>query len=281
MNTVLGLRDLKVLTVAVVAAFATCGVASAYGGGGHGGGGGGGAGHAGGGFGGGYAGGIGGFHGGAGYAGGVHAGGLHSGALYGGFRGGPGGWRGYDRFGRYGHGYGYGYGWGRGGPWLGYDLFLSTLPFYYSTLWWDGVPYYYADNNYYLWDSSLGEYQAVDPPQQVLDQKAVSVGVTQLYAYPTKGQDAQQQARDRQQCENWAAQQASLNAPQPDSPAPAVPLNDTAAAGSGVAGTHPGEAAASAAPVDRYASEALPPAKREQYLRAEAACLTGRGYSVN
>jgi hypothetical protein len=45
--------------------------------------------------------------------------------------------------------------------WPGYGLFLATLPFYYSTLWWNGVPYYYADDNYYVWNHSMSGYQAV------------------------------------------------------------------------------------------------------------------------
>jgi hypothetical protein len=33
-----------------------------------------------------------------------------------------------------------------GGGWPGYGLFLATLPLYSSTVWWNGVPYYYADD---------------------------------------------------------------------------------------------------------------------------------------
>ena len=62
--------------------------------------------------------------GGVGHFGGGY--GFHGGyGGYGGYRGGY-GWRG-------GWGWGGGYGWGWG--WPGYGLFLSTLPFYYSTVW--------------------------------------------------------------------------------------------------------------------------------------------------
>jgi hypothetical protein len=39
-----------------------------------------------------------------------------------------------------GHGFGFhgGFGWS---GWPGYGLFLATLPLYYSTWWWNGVPY--------------------------------------------------------------------------------------------------------------------------------------------
>src|SRR5579872_5659597 len=140
-------------------------------------------------------------HGGGGFGGGMRGGAPHGGAWRGGFHGGvAGGWRGYglraydrdhdhDRLGRFGYSRWGGYGgWGWDGPWLGYDLFLPTLPLYYSTLWWDGVPYYYADDNYYVWNGSADEYQAVDPPSQVLNQTSAG-GVTQLYAYPRNGQD--------------------------------------------------------------------------------------------
>jgi len=42
------------------------------------------------------------------------------------------------------------YGGGYYGAWggLGYGLFFATLPWYYDTYWWDGAPYYYADDVY-------------------------------------------------------------------------------------------------------------------------------------
>jgi hypothetical protein len=111
----------------------------------------------------------------------------------------------------------------------------------------------------------------------VLNQSTASAGVTGLYAYPKNGQSAEQQARDKQECETWAAQQAALHAPQPASSVPAAPVDPDAA----VAGTASAPAARSEPPADRDATEALTPEKREQYLRAESACLEGRGYSVN
>jgi len=126
--------------------------------------------------GGGGGGGGGGFHGSAhaaagGFHGGAASGGYHGGG-YGGYHGG--GYGGYHGGGyAYGHGgYGYGYrggyyggrywgGWGYG---LGLGLFVGALPWYYSTYWWDGVPYYYADNTYYVYNDTAGQYQTVAPP---------------------------------------------------------------------------------------------------------------------
>src|SRR5580704_11088665 len=61
----------------------------------------------------------------------------HAGHFGGGYGG---GWRG----GYGGRGGFWGpWGWGLGG--LGLGLYFATLPYYYSTYWWGGVPYYYAD----------------------------------------------------------------------------------------------------------------------------------------
>ncbi len=52
----------------------------------------------------------------------------------------------------------WGGGWWHGGWWprafygAGFAWFLPTLPLAYSTYWYGGVPYYYANNAYYTWD---------------------------------------------------------------------------------------------------------------------------------
>ena len=79
-------------------------------------------------------------------------------------------------------------GWGWGG--LGLGLYFATLPWYYSTLWWDGVPYYYADNTYYRWNGSVNQYETVVPPPGLQDQAGQGGGEDQvpsasgLIAYP-------------------------------------------------------------------------------------------------
>jgi hypothetical protein len=155
-----------------------------------------------------------------------------------GFRGGAahfyGGYRGF--YGWRGGYYGPGWGWG----WPGYGLFLATLPFYYSTLWWNGTPYYYTGNGYYVWNQGLGEYQSVPPPPHGSVAGTTTdpqPGRSELFAYPRNGQDAAQQARDREDCRNWAASQTRAGTAQ------TLPANDDS-------------------------------------LRAQTACLEGRGYSV-
>jgi hypothetical protein len=224
----------------------------------------------------------GGFHAGGGFrgGGGSHAsGGFRGGGGFragGGFRGGGafygggfrGGYRGYYGYRGGGYGWGWGPGWG-----LGMGIYLAALPWYYSTFWWGGVPYYYAQNDYYVWDSDADEYEQVQPPAQVAEEAQgaqpvqsgepaqnpqqtqngrVTEAPPQLYAYPKNGQTAQQQAIDKRECGRWASTQTGLEpAPTPD---------QSSATGNG--GT---------------------PATAEQwqnYLRAETACLEAHGYTV-
>jgi hypothetical protein len=157
----------------------------------------------------------------SGYYGGV-TGGYRG--RYPGYAGGYGGayYHGYPRSGYgyagggYGYRGGYGYprgGYGYGGWWggLGLGLFLAALPLYYETLWWDGIPYYYANHAYYVWDGDVQQYQAVVPPTGLAPNAAAAPGGagngSDLYAYPQDGQSADQQASDRSECQRWAASQ--------------------------------------------------------------------------
>jgi hypothetical protein len=230
----------------------------------------------------------GGFHGGGFHSGGFHSGGFHSGGFHGGgFHGGGfhgGGFHGGGGFGGFHGGLGYhgsyGYrgfrpyrpGWG---PWwgLGLGLYLPVLPWYYTTFWWGGVPYYDVENDYYVWDPDAGEYQQVQPPPQVAQQAQagqLAQAPPQLYAYPKKGQTAQQQATDKRDCSSWASAQTGLNPPADATATPQIaPANGEA----GNPKPHHGGTAANA----------NTPATAQQwqnYLRAEGACLEARGYTV-
>ena len=226
MNTRSSLSGLRIFAIVMIAAFATFAASAADGG-----------------------------HGGGGSHAAASGGGGRAGY---GFRGGygyRGGWRGYGYYG----------GWGRWGGWgwggLGYGLFFGALPFYYSTLWWDGVPYYYAAGDYYMWNGAVGEYETVRPPPGLESQVAAQEpSVTNIFAYPKNGQSAEQQARDRYECHRWAIDQTGFDPTQP---------GGVAAADS----TKPGAATAAATTAEW-------PAKRQEYVRAQTACLEGRGYSV-
>jgi hypothetical protein len=138
-----------------------------------------------------------------------------------------------------------------GGPWgVGLGIYLPLLPWYYETYWAEDVPYYYADGMYYAWDTDLGEYQAVQPPEGLTrvppqDSPAVPEDppiASELYAYPKAGQSAAQQKKDRDECRGWAAAETGFVAGQPD--------------------------------------EEVLAAIPRSYLQVEAACLEARNYSV-
>ncbi len=193
--------------------------------------------------------------GGGGHGGGGHRGGNHHGrGLYGG--GYPGGWRGYRGW----HSGGGGYGWYSGGYYggsggFGYGLLFATLPLYCETYWWGGVPYYYADDNYYQWNDSAGAYETVRPPPGVVDQVQTQARPRELFIFPEAGQSNEQLARDREDCHRWAVAQVGF-----DPRVPAV----------GAAGT----------PANSSPSADSMAAKRMDYLRADGACLIGRNYTV-
>jgi hypothetical protein len=115
------------------------------------------------------------------------------------------------------------------------------------------VPYYYADDSYYLWDDSVGEYAAVEPPAGPPESAPAgsapkadtSTATTDLFAYPKAGQTEEQQRKDRDECRQWAASQTGIDPTQSQS---AMTKDEMT--------------------------------KRQDYLRAQAACLEGRNYSV-
>jgi hypothetical protein len=145
---------------------------------------------------------------------------------------------------------GHWYRWDRGG-WVVWGaplgLFIPFLPFYFTTVWWDGIPYYYANDAYYLWNETQHGYEVVTPPAGMESSGATQGPLTsELMVYPKNGQTTQQQKTDRDECHRWAVSQ------------------------SGYDPTAPGANGAS--------SEVA--ARRIEHFRAEAACLEGRGYSV-
>jgi hypothetical protein len=159
--------------------------------------------------------------------------GYHGGA-YGGYHGAyghPAYWHGYST-GAYWHG-GYWHGgfWPRAYYGVGFAWFLPVLPVYYATYWYGGIPYYYANDVYYTYNPSYEGYVATDPPP-VTDPNAAGgdpqggapavapngqpgpgpgdagAAAGQIFMYPKNGQSAEQQATDKAECQQWAAQQA-------------------------------------------------------------------------
>jgi hypothetical protein len=126
-------------------------------------------------------------------------------------------------------------------------LVISVLPPYYSTVWFGGVPYYYADNVYYSWQPDQNGYAVVDPPENADDPSPPppppdpAQAQQDLIIYPKNGQSKDQQAADQFECHTWAKGQTGFDP------------------------TQPGGAAMN----------------RSNYDRAMSACLQARGYQVN
>lgn len=127
-------------------------------------------------------------------------------------------------------------------------LLAPALPPFYTTLWVGGVPYYYANDVYYVYRGPVRGYEVVAPPPVPAAAPASPPPPrsAQQFIYPNQGQSAEQQATDRYQCHAWAAQQTGFD--------PAAPNGGVSA------GERQG--------------------RRADYDRAERACLEGRGYTV-
>jgi hypothetical protein len=128
-----------------------------------------------------------------------------------------------------------------------FGIVVPVLPPYYTTVWIGGIPYYYANGVYYVWQPVQQGYVITQPPAASSDAvPQPQQGPDQFYVYPKKGQSADQQAKDRYECHRWAVDQSGFDPSQP-----AGNLSDTQLI-----------------------------TKREDYRRAIEACLDARGYSV-
>jgi len=102
-------------------------------------------------------------------------------------------------------------------------------------------------------------------------------------AYPSKGQSAEQQARDINECEAWAKQQSGYD-PAKDTGVGAVIGGLVGAAGGAAIGAAvgaPGKGAAIGAVTGAAGGSAIGFTKsKEGYEKAYAACMGARGYNV-
>ena len=114
------------------------------------------------------------------------------------------------------------------GPWVvsaaPVGVFLPLLPPYYTMVWWGSTPYYYANDAYYVWDAARNEYQVVAPPTGLdaagtTPSPVVAGASDQLFATPSKGQSPEQQANDRNECNQWARTESGYDPTAPDAAA--------------------------------------------------------------
>lgn len=133
-----------------------------------------------------------------------------------------------------------------------YGTRITILPGGYRTVFFGGLTYFVVDDIFYRREAD--SYVVVAPPDgyryrdEEDDDDAPSGGGSdrEPYIYPNRSQDDRQQALDRYECHRWAVKQTGFDPTEP---------------GGGVSR---GEAWQ----------------KRDDYRRAESACLEGRGYTV-
>lgn len=130
------------------------------------------------------------------------------------------------------------------GPPIG--VTVAVLPPFYTTVWFGGIPYYYANGTYYHWHENERSYEVVEPPNDSASTTAPAPQAEEVFVYPKNGQSSQQQSRDRYDCHRWAVTETHF---------------DPTQSGGNV-------------PEEQHAN------KSADYHRAETACLEGRGYSV-
>jgi hypothetical protein len=125
---------------------------------------------------------------------------------------------------------------------------VPFLPGFYSTFWFGGVPYYYANDTYYLWRPEVNGYEVTRPPADATPSAPppADAASSEPFIYPKNGQSEPQQATDRYECHRWAADQTSFD--------PTKPGDNSVTYQNGQG--------------------------RAAYFRAMTACLEGRGYSV-
>jgi hypothetical protein len=135
-----------------------------------------------------------------------------------------------------------------------FGVFVPVLPPYYNTVWFGGVPYYYANDTYYMWSAQDNGYEVVGAPPGAANAPADAAppppppapATSQMFVYPKNGQGPDLQAKDKYECHTWASGQTGF---------------DPTAGGGNV-------------PPDQLG------ARTDAYNRAITACLQGRGYSV-
>ncbi len=104
-----------------------------------------------------------------------------------------------------------------------------------------GISYLYLNGVYYR-DHSSGGYEVVANPAAGFGSANGTPG--RLFVYPSQGQSAETQATDEYECHRWAVAQSGFD------------------------------------PVPAAAGSAAIEGPRADYVRAQTACLQGRGYSV-
>ena len=126
-----------------------------------------------------------------------------------------------------------------------HGVIVPVLPPFYTTVWFHSTPYYYANDIYYVWRPDRNGYEVTAPPTDE-NEPEVSYMADEIFAYPKKNQNEEQQADDRYTCHRWGVDQTGYDPTQ-------LPENLS---------------------VDALNRQ------RENYNRAMKTCLEGKDYSV-
>lgn len=88
--------------------------------------------------------------------------------------------------------------------------FVTSLPEGFIAFTIGLTTYYYLNNAYYIWDDDREGYVVVEKPAGA--DKAIAKETTgRLVAYPNKGQNEEQQSKDRYECHRWAVSEAGFD----------------------------------------------------------------------
>jgi hypothetical protein len=94
----------------------------------------------------------------------------------------------------------------------GHGFYFASIPSYCKIVYWDGVPYYYADDVYYEWSGTAGAYEQVQPPAGLAESiNSQAPALRDLFVFPNADQTIEQLERDREECQQWAADQVGLD----------------------------------------------------------------------
>jgi len=94
----------------------------------------------------------------------------------------------------------------------GHGFFFASLPPYCRLAYWEGVPFYYADDLYYEWNADAGAYEQVQPPAGLLDSlNARPSAATELFVFPDGGQSNAQLREDQDECRRFAVQEVGID----------------------------------------------------------------------
>jgi hypothetical protein len=119
---------------------------------------------------------------------------------------------------------------------------VSVLPIGFIEFYLGGITYYYVNDAYYIWDDARLAYVVVQKPDGA-DAAIAEATEGRIFAYPKQGQSEEQQARDRYECHRWAVRESRVDPTMED-------------------------------------EGGISKRDRDNYRRALAACLEGRGYAV-